>query len=157
VSVQHGEGSAERDESPLERWDRNTVELLNGLRVAGTGIQVLLGFLLIVPFNNRFSRLSGFERGLYLGTLVCIAVAAILLIAPSIHHRLLFRQGEKAYLVRTATRLMIVASLFMGVGLTGIMLLIADVVVGIGGAIAIAAVVGALVGAMWFVLPLARR
>jgi hypothetical protein len=86
----------DRDESAMERLDRNTVELLNELRVASTGIQVLLAFLLVIPFNARFVRLTSFERGLYLVTLICIATAAVLLIGPSIHHRILFRRREKA-------------------------------------------------------------
>ena len=80
-----------RAESPNERLDRNQIELLNELRVAGTAIQVLLAFLLVVPFDSRFERLSSFERYDYFATLLCIAVAAVLLIALSIHHRLLFR------------------------------------------------------------------
>jgi Family of unknown function (DUF6328) len=147
----------ERDESPLERLDRNTVELLNELRVAGTGIQVLFAFLLVVPFNTGFSRLSSFDRYEYFVTLVCIAVAAVLLIAPSIHHRILFRLGQKSYLVRVANRLAIIAGAFLSVGLTGIMVLIGDVVFG-GVTAAVAGVVAALVVAgVWFVLPLARR
>jgi len=147
----------ERDESPLERLDRNTVELLNELRVAGTGIQVLFAFLLVVPFNTGFSRLSSFDRYEYFVTLVCIAVAAVLLIAPSIHHRILFRLGQKSYVVRVANRLAIIAGAFLSVGLTGIMVLIGDVVFG-GVTAAVAGVVAALVVAgVWFVPPLARR
>ena len=104
----------ERDETPLERLDRNTIELLNELRVASTGIQVMFAFLLIVPFNNGFRRVSSFERTDYFVTLLCVAVAAILLMAPSIHHRLLFRHGEKGYLLRVANRLAILAMISLG-------------------------------------------
>ena len=92
----------QRDETPLERLHRNTIELLNELRVARTGIQVLFAFLLVVPFDSRFGRLSSFERYEYFVTLLCVAIAATLLIAPSIHHRLLFRHGQKSYLVAVA-------------------------------------------------------
>jgi uncharacterized protein DUF6328 len=143
-----------RHESTLERLDRNTVELLNELRVAATGIQVLLAVLLVVPFNSGFGRLSSFERYDYFVTTLCIATAAALLIAPSIHHRLLFRQHQKPYLIQTANRIAIVAMGFLMAGLTGVLVLIADVM--FGGATA--AVVGALtavgVGGLWFGIPL---
>src|SRR5262249_18261738 len=102
-------GMPDRHESELERLDRNTIELLNELRVASTGIQVLFAFLLVVPFNTGFSKLTSFDRYCYFVTLLCLAAAATLLIAPSMHHRLLFRQKEKDYLVRVGTRLAIVA------------------------------------------------
>jgi Family of unknown function (DUF6328) len=147
----------DRDESRMERLDRNTVELLNELRVASTGIQVLLAFLLVIPFNARFTRLTSFERGLYMGTLICIAIAAVLLIGPSIHHRLLFRQREKAYLVDTGSRLMVLSSIFLAIGLIGIMLLISELVVGGAGAIAIGVCAAVVVAGIWFGLPLNRR
>ena len=151
------DAKAERNESTLERLDRNTVELLNELRVAGTGIQVLFAFLLVVPFNTGFSRLSSFDRYEYFVTLICIAIATVLLIAPTIHHRLLFRMGQKSYLVSLANRITIVAVAFLSVGLTGIVVLIADVVFG-GVAAAVAGVLAAVtVGGVWFALPLARR
>ena len=93
-----------RDESTLETLDRNTIELLNELRVASTGIQTMFAFLLIVPFNTGFNRTSSFERVDYFVSLLCIGLAAVLLIAPSIHHRLLFRQHQKSYLIRIGNR-----------------------------------------------------
>ena len=147
----------ERNETPLQRLDRNTVELVSEMRVAAIGIQVLFAFLLILPFNARFTRLNGFERGVYMVTLICIAIATVLLIAPSIHHRLLFRRGQKKFLVDTGNRLMILASLFMSVGLTGAVLLISEFVVG-GAAAAVIAVCGAvMIVALWFAVPLNQR
>jgi O-antigen/teichoic acid export membrane protein len=150
------EPSPERDETPLERLDRNTVELLNELRVAGTGIQVLFAFLLVVPFNTGFNKLSSFDRYDYFVTLLCIALAAALLIAPSVHHRLLFRHGEKAYLVDVANRLAILGGVFLLVGLTGILVLIADVMWGGLTAAIVGVLTAAVVGALWFALPLSR-
>jgi hypothetical protein len=146
-----------RDETPLERLDRNTIELLNELRVAATGIQVLLAFLLVAPFDTRFARLSSFERDDYFVTLVCIALAAVLLIAPSIHHRILFRQHQKPYLLRAGNQAMIAAMVFLGVGLTGILILITHLM--FGGTAAVIAGVGAAVtiGGLWFALPWGRR
>jgi hypothetical protein len=147
----------ERDETPTERLDRNTIELLNELRVASTGIQVLFAFLLIVPFNNGFRRVSSFERTDYFVTLVCVAVAAVLLMAPSIHHRLLFRHGEKSYLLRVANRLAILAMIFLGAGFVGILILLSDVVVGGAGPLIAGILAAAGIGGLWFVVPLARR
>ena len=147
----------ERHETPLERLDRNTIELLNELRVASTGIQVLFAFLLVVPFNSGFNRLSSFDRYDYFVTLLCIAVAAALLIAPSVHHRLLFRRGEKSYIVAVGNRMAIIAAVFLLAGLTGILILISDVIFG-GVTAAIVGLAGAvLVGTLWFALPLRHR
>ena len=85
----------ERDETPHERADRNLVELLNELRVALPGVQVLFAFLLIVPFNAGYGRMSQFDRKLYFGVLLCTAVATAFLLAPSALHRLEFRQDDK--------------------------------------------------------------
>jgi Family of unknown function (DUF6328) len=143
-----------RNETHLEKLDRNTIELLNELRVAGTGIQVLLAFLLVAPFNQRFKSLTAFERGDYFVTLVCIAAAAALLIAPSVHHRIMFRQGEKSYLVELGSKLALVASGFLAVGLTGIIVLITHMVFGSAPSIAAGVVAGAALVGVWFALPL---
>lgn len=146
-----------RGETRLERLDRNHIELLGELRVAGTGIQVLLAFLLVVPFNNRFTRLTRFERADYFVTLVAVGVATVLLIAPSIHHRVLFRQSEKPFLIESGNRLVILAMAFVTVGLTGIFVLITDVL--FGGLVA-ALVGGCTLGfvtGVWFAVPLRRR
>jgi hypothetical protein len=150
------EPDRKRNETYRERLDRNTAELVQELRVAGTGIQVLLAFLLVAPFNQRFKSLTAFERGDYFITLVCIATAAVLLIAPSVHHRLMFRRGEKGYLVKLGTRLTIIASAFMAVGLAGIIVLITHMLFGGAAAIAAGAVAAALLGAVWFAIPLRR-
>src|SRR5947199_10451403 len=110
-----------RAETHLERLDRNAVELMQELRVVATGIQVLFGFLLIVPFNNAFRRVSSFEETVYFVALLCVAISSVLLLAPTIHHRILFRRGEKAYLVALGNRLSIVAMFFLGLGFTAIL------------------------------------
>src|ERR1700674_3298160 len=84
-----------RDESEFERDDRNLMELLQELRVAGLGVQVLFGFLLSLPFTSRFAKLSNGERQLYMASLVLAAVSTALLMAPVAYHRLLFRQQQK--------------------------------------------------------------
>ena len=87
-----------RNETPLERCDRNLTELLAEVRVVQTGVQVLLAFLLVAPLNARFGGLSSFQRGVFFATLITTATAAVLLIAPTAHHRVLFRCGDKEHL-----------------------------------------------------------
>src|SRR6266513_2050259 len=85
----------ERDETPAERLDRNFNELLGELRIALPGVQVLFAFLLTVPFAQGFTKMSGFERGVYFAVLLLTAVSSAFLIAPTAYHRLQFRQGRK--------------------------------------------------------------
>src|SRR5215212_2666054 len=94
-------------ESEKERLDRNLLELLNELRVALPGVQVLFAFLLTVPFTQRFSTLTATQEKVYYGTLVCTAISTAMLIAPSAHHRINFRQQDKEYIVFLANKLAI--------------------------------------------------
>jgi len=145
------------DEPATERLGRNVTDLLNELRVAGTGVQVMFAFLLIVPFNTGWKNASAFDRWDYFITLLCIAIAAVLLIAPSVHHRLLFRQRERGYLVRLGTRLAIVSTAFLAVGLTGILVLISNFVFGTVAAVCVGIAAAVVVSSVWFALPLGRR
>src|SRR5688500_11093988 len=95
TKLEEGEVNRERDETETERVDRNLDELLHELRVAIPGIQVLFAFLLVLPFNQGFVDLTANEEKLYYATLVCTSVAATLMIAPSMHHRLQFRKNRK--------------------------------------------------------------
>jgi hypothetical protein len=147
----------QRDESRPEQLDRNNVELLNELRVAGTGIQVMFAFALVVPFQTGWSKVDAFEKTIYFVTLLLVALAAFLLMAPPIHHRLLFRRGEKAFLLRVANRLAIAGMVCLGVAFVGILVLEADIIVG-GAAPAIVGILAAgLIAGLWFALPLLRR
>src|SRR3954464_5404392 len=94
-----------RDETDTERADRNLIELLQEVRVVQTGVQVLFAFLLTVPFSSRFDAITGFQRGAYFAALVGAAAASVLLIAPTAVHRVLFRMGQKAYMVEVSNRL----------------------------------------------------
>ena len=98
----------DRDESEKERLDRNLLELLNELRVALPGVQVLFAFLLTVPFTQRFTKLTAAQEKVYYATLLATTASAVLLIAPSAHHRINFRQQDKAYIVFLANKLTIV-------------------------------------------------
>lgn len=144
-------------EQESERLGRNVTDLLNELRVAGTGIQVMFAFLLVVPFNAGWKKASSFDKHLYFASLLCIAIASVLLIAPSVHHRLLFRQHERGYLVQVGTRLAIAAAAFLALGLTGILVLISNYVFGTTAAIAVGIAAAIVVTSVWFVLPLSHR
>jgi uncharacterized protein DUF6328 len=146
-----------RDETSDEQLDRNTIELLNELRVAATGIQVMFAFLLVVPFNTGWKRTTSFERTDYFVTLAVVAIAAFLLMAPPIHHRVLFRHREKRWLVTVGNRLAIAGMVFLALGFTGILVLISAYVVGGAAPVVVGALTGAIAGGLWFALPLARR
>ena len=147
----------DRDETSDETLDRNTIELLNELRVAGTGIQVMFAFLLVVPFNAGWKKTTSFERTDYFVTLVLVAIAAFLLMAPPIHHRLLFRHHEKRYLVAMGNRLAIAGISFLALGFTGILVLLSAYVVGGVAPIVVGVLTFATIGGLWFAIPLARR
>lgn len=157
MSAQNQDSNDPRDESPDERLDRNTIELLNELRVAATGIQVMFAFLLVVPFNKGWQRVDGFERTVYFVTLLLVAFAAFLLMAPAIHHRILFRHGQKPFLVRIANYLAIAGMTFLALGFVGILVLLSDFVLGGAAPLIIGALAGAVLGGLWFVLPMVRR
>jgi hypothetical protein len=147
----------DREETTDEMLDRNTIELLNELRVAGTGIQVMFAFLLVVPFNTGWKKTTSFERTDYFITLALVATAAFLLMAPPIQHRLLFRHHEKRYLVTMGNRLTIAGMGLLALGFTGILVLLSDYVVGGLAPVIVAVLTFAFIGGLWFAVPLARR
>lgn len=144
-------------EKESERLGRNVTDLLNELRVAGTRIQVMFAFLLVVPFNAGWKNASSFDRCVYFVALLSIAIATVLLIAPSVHHRLLFRQHQRAYLVQVGTRLAIAAAGFLALGLTAILVLVSNFVFGTPAAVSVGVAAGIVVTSVWFVVPRARR
>lgn len=146
-----------RDETELERYDRNLTELMGELRVALPGVQVLFAFLLVAPFNQRFGTVSPFERRVYLATLLCTLLASILLIAPTVIHRLAFRRGEKAYVVQTANRLMVAGLSTFAVAMTSAVLLVTHYLFGATTAIITTTIVAVAFGLIWFASPLRRR
>src|SRR3977135_1157192 len=93
------DGGDGREETPLERWDRNFGELLQELRVAQTGVQILFAFLLTLPFTQRFTKITSFQKDVYFVTLLLAPAASACIIAPVAHHRILFRRRQKEYLV----------------------------------------------------------
>src|SRR5688572_25753135 len=115
--AQKRESGGQKNESKDERLDRELIELLNELRVALPGVQVLFAFLLTVPFSQRFGELTDFQRDAYFATFICAAFAPIFLIAPTAYHRLRFRDYDKERLITTATKLSITGTIFLALAI----------------------------------------
>jgi len=147
---------SDRDESEKERLDRNLGELLQELRVALPGVQVLFAFLLVVPFNQRFPDITGFQRTVYFITLLLATAASACLIAPTAHHRIEFRAADKRRIVFSATRLAIVGLVFLAAAMTGAVTLITDIVYHSTTVVIVAAAVALLFGWLWFAWPIKR-
>jgi uncharacterized protein DUF6328 len=140
-----------------ERRDRQMIELLNELRVALPGVQILFAFLLTVPFTQRFPKLTPFERDVFYLTLVAATLSAACLIAPSAAHRLRFHQRERTWLIESANTLLIAGLCFLAVAIGSAFLLITDVLFdGIRVWIYSGAMWAAIVG-LWFGRPLYRQ
>lgn len=147
----------EQGETPKERADRELIELLNELRVVLPGVTVLFAFLLAVPFAKGWSEVSPFQRDVFLVAFLATGVAVAFLTAPSSYHRLRFREGEKARLVETGSRLTIVGIAAFAVALEAVVLLVVDFVLSRDAAIAATAGFAVLLGWLWFGLPLVGR
>ena len=143
-----------RDETPLERLDRNWDELLQELRVVQTGVQILAGFLLTLPFQQRFTEIEQANRGVFLVAFGLAVVATAFLVAPVSAHRLLFRKREKATLVAMANICARVGLVALALAVSAVAFVIFDVVTGTGVAIAAAAAALLLFVVNWLVLPL---
>lgn len=147
-------GGDERDETSLERWDRSFNELLQELRVAQTGVQILFAFLLTLPFSARFFEVTtGVQRAVYVFTLVASATAMALLIAPVSYHRKIFRLGRKPQLVRATARMAKAGLAAMLLTVVGAVYLVLDVVAGLGWAGTLTGAIAALYILLWYVLP----
>jgi uncharacterized protein DUF6328 len=146
-----------RDETELERNDRNLVELLQEVRVVQTGVQILFGFLLTIAFQPKFAKLSSFQKADYLGTLVSAATTLVMLTAPSSWHRILFRQGDKQHLVEVANRFTVLGLASMGLTMVGVVMLLSDIAFPSWLTALITAVTVLACSVTWYVLPLRRR
>jgi hypothetical protein len=146
-----------RDETEEERLDRNLSELLQELRVALPGVQVLFAFLLAVPFQQGFEKITSFQKDVYFGTLICTAIAAVMLISPSAYHRVTFRYQQKRRLVFYANRFSITGLVFLALAMTGAIMLVTDVLFGTTATVVTTALAALAFGFFWFALPLQRR
>ena len=152
-----GERGSGREESETERLDRNLSELLQELRIALPGVQVLFAFLLTIPFNQRFALLTTAQERIYLATLLATTVSATLLIAPSAYHRINFRKQQKGRLVYIANRLAIVGLGFLALAMTGVVLLVTDFLFATVVTVICTTFAGLMFLTFWYGLPLLRR
>ncbi|RZS44900.1 hypothetical protein EV193_101781 [Herbihabitans rhizosphaerae] len=144
-------------ETEEQRLTRNVAELLQELRVAQAGVQILFGFLLAVAFTEVYTRADDFQRGVHLVTVLFSVAAVALLTAPAAWHRMLFRQGQRPVILRVANTLAMWGMACLAAAMTGTVLLLTDVALGTGFAVAVAAVTAVGFVTLWFVLPFRAR
>ncbi|WP_433283997.1 DUF6328 family protein [Pseudonocardia sp. CA-142604] len=147
-------GQERPGEGPLQRADRNMIELLQELRVAQTGVQILFAFLLSLSFTDRFTRLDEMQRWTYIVTLLLSVITAGLLVAPAAAHRMTFRRGVKQQTVQLGHKLFTAGLATLALTLTGSVLLVLDVATTDEIAVPVASAVGVILLGLWFVLPL---
>jgi len=147
----------ELEETPKERTNRELIELLNELRVAVPGVTVLFAFLLAVPFARGWTKVTTFQRDVFLVAFLATGVAVALLTAPSSYHRIRFREGNKERLVQIGNRLTIAGIAAFAVALEAVVLLVIDYVVSTGAAVAATACFTVFVAGLWYGLPLYAR
>ena len=142
------------EESKGERLNRELMELLQELRVVIPGVQVLLAFLLTAPFQQRFAQLPGSMRNAFFASIACATLATAFLIAPSVHHRMWWRAGEKERLVRMGNRMAIVGTVFLAAAIVLALYVVTDVLFTTN--LAVLTGIAALVvfGGLWYLLPM---
>jgi hypothetical protein len=145
------------DESEKDRVDRELIELLNELRVALPGVQVLFAFLLLLPFQQTFDKMTELERGVYLVAFLAALGASVLLIAPSTYHRIRFRDGDKAQMLETGNRLLLAGTVSLAVAISASAFLVAELLYGgvVGGLIAAGAAI--FIVWFWYGIPISRK
>jgi hypothetical protein len=145
------------DEDRGERLDRELIELLNELRVALPGVQVLFGFLLTVPFTQGWQRVTETERRVFFVTFICTAIATALLIAPSAQHRILWRAHDKESLLKRANALALAGTIFLAGAVTGAVWVVTDLIYKQTLTAVVTAGIAGLLAWIWFAAPLIRR
>jgi hypothetical protein len=154
--TEHRTSGAGRDENEEERLDRNLMELLQELRVAIPGVQVLFAFLLVVPFNQRFPDITNFQQTIYFVTLLLATGATGFLIAPTVHHRVQFREQDKERIVMTANRFAIVGLTLLAAAMTGAIVLITDMLYKNTTVTIVAVAVVVMFVLLWYAVPIRR-
>src|SRR5215831_5160435 len=141
------------------QFEREWTEILNEIRVALPGVQILFGFLLAAPFVEGFRRIGDLLRYGYFFSFLCTTASCAFLIAPSVYHRLHWRRDvvDKELMLRTCNRLAIAGIVFLALAMTSAVYIISVAIAGRGPAVAITVLAGCLFGALWFALPLLRQ
>jgi Family of unknown function (DUF6328) len=145
------------DESRRERVNRELIELLNELRVALPGVQVLFAFLLAVPFANGWSKVTSYQKDIFFATLIATALSAACFIVPTAYHRLNFRNREKENILLDSNRFAIAGLLFLAVSMIGALVLLTDVLYSKSASAVVGILALVVYGGLWFALPLLRR
>ncbi len=145
------------EETEKERIEREYCELLDEIRIALPGGEVMLGFLLTAPFSDRFSNLTEAQKIVYLVSLLCVAAATALLLAPSAYHRIRFRTGDKPWITRRGNLLVIAAMVVMVPGISGTMFVVTDVIFARLAAALVSGGTAMFLVGLWFAVPLLRR
>jgi hypothetical protein len=150
-------GDFHREESPKERSNRELIELLNELRVALPGVQVLFAFLLAVPFAQGWRRVTAFQKDVFFAAFLSTALSSLFLIAPSAYHRIGWRVTDKGRIVRTSNRLTLAGLAFLASAIESVVLLVTDYIFERTTAIVMTALLGIGFVIVWLVLPLRER
>jgi hypothetical protein len=145
------------EENTQEKAHRQLMELLQELRVAIPGVQVLFAFLLTVPFTQGWSKVTSFQTDLYFASLLCSAAASAFLIAPSAIHRLDFEQGDKPAIVQISSVLAVIGLTFLALAMVGVVCLITDFIYGGSVVVAFTVATAAVFIALWYAIPLLLR
>ncbi len=151
------EHAERRGESEEERLDRNLMELLQELRVAIPGIQVLFAFLLVVPFQQGWAQVTDFEQTVYYVTLLLTAAGSVCLIAPTARHRMRFRELDKHWIINTSNRLAIAGLVLEALAICGVLMLITHVVYDSALTAIVVTAFAALFAWFWFIAPVVRE
>jgi cation transport ATPase len=146
-----------KDETNDERLDRELEELLQELRIALPGVQILFAFLLVVPFNNRFTETDDLQRNVWFAALLLALGAVACFITPTAYHRLRFREFDKERLVLTATRLAVVGLVCLATALSASAFFVTGFVFSDRAAAFVTAIAAGVIGGLWFALPLMRK
>ena len=144
-------------EEDERRRDRQMIELLNELRIALPGVQILFAFLLTVPFTQRFPDLTAFEQDVFYVTLLATVLSTACLIAPSAAHRLRFHHGDREWLVESANALLIAGLAFLAIAIGAAFLLITELLFDGVRVWIYSVAVWVMIVALWFARPLYRR
>jgi hypothetical protein len=145
------------DETHEERVNRELIELLNELRVALPGVQVLFAFLLAVPFSQRFADVTDLQKQAYMVALLSTLAGSVFLIAPTAYHRIRFRDRDKEALLRISNVFAIVGVVCLAIGMTAVVFLVTDLLFKAATTALVTAGTAALFASVWFVLPLLRK
>ncbi|MDT7785302.1 MAG: hypothetical protein QOF58_3721 [Pseudonocardiales bacterium] len=148
---------SEAEESDQSRLARNVNELLQELRVAQAGVQILFGFLLSIAFTDKYASTSGYVRATHLITVLCAAAAVAFLTAPAAWHRVLFRQGRREEVVRAGNTFALIGLAFLALAMTGTVLLLVEVILPTWAAVVVGALALVVFAGLWFAAPLSTK